>query len=372
MDILNLDEKVKEIIRDENKADLEVIIEEFKRNHFPNVLSKSKKCRQKYSTDEKLKELLSIVEAVSHAQIGENSTSAEIISSLYKSSSRMTSDDLILYAELAFMSDYKLARRIMSEAVKQMENDEETDRIKLARGFLVLGEAEENLEKFARAIRYYQRGLTYFQDDDNRDKYMILFLHFKLGVLYSTVNNSEEAINYLNKTVELAGDDHPEMKINSLVSIAKTYGSKEEDKKAYAYLTEAIELLDDSSLAETLVHAEAFTEMAFYYFNQSELDEAIPNYTRAIEIFLNLPAYSARKIGMIYMQYAYCLEHKKQPNQTLAGRNYELAIEKLEKTDDKELLENALADVISFFDNTNNPRKKKYFENKFVNMTNVN
>ena len=372
MDILNLNEKVKEVINDENKNDLEVVIEEFKRSHYPNVLSKIKQFRENHETAEKLAKILLLVESISHAQIGENKAASEIMSNLYQNSSDLGSDELILYGELAFMSDYKLARRIMSEAVKKMENDGETDRIKLARGYLVLGETEENLEKFVRAIKYYQRGLTYFEEDDNRDKYMILFLHFKLGVLYSTINDPENSIDYLNKTIELAGDDHPEMKINSLVSIAKTYGSKDQNEKAYSYLEKAISMLENSSLTETMVHAEAYTEMAFYYFDQSMLEEAVPNYDKAIDIYLKLPNYSGRKLGMIYMQYAYCLEHKEKANKTLASKNYEMAIGELEKTTDRELLENALADVISFFDNTNNQRKKRYYENKFVQLTNNN
>ncbi|OZU90524.1 hypothetical protein CIL03_05090 [Virgibacillus indicus] len=372
MDILNLNEKINEVITEENNDDLEVIIEEFRRNHFPNVLSKIKQFRENHKTDDKLAELLLLVESISHAQIGENKAASEIMSNLYQNSSDLKSEELILYGELAFMSDYKLARRIMSEAVKKMDNDEETDRIKLARGYLVLGETEENLEKFVRAIKYYKRGLSCFEEDDNRDKYMILFLHFKLGVLYSTINDSEKSIEYLNKTIELAGDDHPEMKINSLVSIAKTYGSKDQNEMAYSYLEKAISMLENSSLAETMVHAEAYTEMAFYYFDQSMLEEAVPNYNKAIEIFLKLPNYSRRKLGMIYMQYAYCLEHKEKANKSLAARSYETAIDELEKTSDRELLENALADVISFFDNTNNQRKKKLYENKFVQLSNKN
>lgn len=372
MDILNLNEKINEVITEENNDDLEVIIEEFRRNHFPNVLSKIKQFRQYHKTADKLSELLLLVESISHAQIGENKAASEIMAALYQNSSDLKSDELILYGELAFMSDYKLARRIISEAVKKMENDEETDRIKLARGYLVLGESEENLEKFVRAIKYYKQGLTYFEEDDNRDKYMILFLHFKLGVLYSTINDPEKSIEYLNRTIELAGDDHPEMKINSLVSIAKTYGSRNQNEMAYSYLDKAISMLDDSSLAETMVHAEAYTEMAFYYFDQSMLAEAVPNYKKAIEVFLKQPSYSRRKLGMIYMQYAYCLEHMEQANKSLAGRTYETAIEELEKTSDRELLENALADVISFFDNTNNQRKKKLYESKFVQLTNEN
>ncbi|WP_164217949.1 tetratricopeptide repeat protein [Virgibacillus sp. YIM 98842] len=369
--IFDIDEKKDTILDEENKKELEEIVHEFKAGHYPNVVTKARAFRGKYKK-EKISAFALLVEAISLAQIGAAKESAEVISSLYHNPSGHTVDGLIELGELAFLSDYKLSRRILSEAVKRMENDIEEDRIKLARGYLVLGEAEENLEKFKRAVTYYKKGLNCFEESDKRDQYMILFLHFKLGVLHSTINKPEDAIYYLDKTIELAGEPHKDIKINSLVSIAKTYGSMEKDDKAYEYLSKAIPLLENSSLKNRMVHAEALTEMAFYYFNQSRLEEAIPYYEQAIHIYRGLTTYSARKIGMIYMQYAYCLEHKQNRNFSLAGRNYEFAVHELEKSNDRELLENALADVISFFDQRKNTKKKRYYENKFVKLTNTN
>jgi tetratricopeptide (TPR) repeat protein len=368
--IFDIDDKKDAIIKENNKKDLEIIVHEFKKGHFPNVLTKVREFREKYKEDGTTKFSL-LVEAISQAQIGAEKESAQVISDLYNKSDHLTVDELIEFGELAFLSDYKLTRRILSEAVKRMENENVEHRIKLARGYLVLGEAEENLEKFKRAIKYYKKGLTYFESEDKRDQYMILFLHFKLGVLHSTINMPDEAIYYLDKTIELAGEEHEDIKINSLVSIAKTYGSMEEDEKAFEYLSTALPLLEDSSLRNRMVHAEALTEMAFYYFNQSMLEEAIPYYEKTIRVYRGLTTHSARKLGMIYMQYAYCLEHKEDRNFSLAGRNYEFAVNELEKSTDRELLENALADVISFFDQRNNTKKKSFYENKLVKLTNA-
>ncbi|SEQ64763.1 Tetratricopeptide repeat-containing protein [Virgibacillus subterraneus] len=366
MDILNLEELFNDNVSGEHKEDLVQILDEFKRGHYPNVLSKLKALRENNELHNVLVKKLWMVEAICHAEIGESRAASEIISKLY-----MDDDsDLMLLGELAFMCDYKLARRIMSAAVKQMEEEEETDRIKLARGFLVLAEVEEKLEKFVRSVKYFQKGLGYFEEGDNRDQYMILYIHFKIGMLYSMQNKGEESISYLNKVIEMAGNDNEELKIKSLVSIAKTYGSKDQNKQAYPYLEEALQLLQVSSLVNTIAHAEALTEMAYYYFDKSQLNEAVPYYQDAIERYNNLQFPSHRQLGMIHMQYAYCLEHKKGSSIQHAGINYEKAIERLELTKDRQLLENALADVIAFFDNTNNTKKKRYYENKFVEMAN--
>ncbi|WP_138417150.1 tetratricopeptide repeat protein [Aquibacillus sediminis] len=372
MDILNVEENLKAYINEDNKEEVQVIVDEFKRGHFPNVLSKTKEFRQNHETSKTLGTTLSLLDATCHSQIGEGRQAAAIIKDLYQDMQDKSTDEIILYGNLAFMCDYKLARKIMSDAVKQIENEEPIDQIKAARAYLVLGEAEENLEKFLRAIKYYKRGLTYFQQENaqNDQNQMVLFLHFKLGALHSMINETDDAIDYLQKTLELAGDTNAEIKINSLVSIAKMYGSKNEYEKANMYLEEAFPMFDESTLANKLVHAEAYTEMAFNYFDQSQYDQAVPYYEQAIAIHLKLPNYSPKEVGMIYMQYAYCLENKEQPNTLQAGRNYENAIEEIEKTNDPDLLENALADTIKFFEATGNTKKKRTYENKFVKMTN--
>src|SRR5699024_6041912 len=106
-----------------------------------NVVAKTAECRKTYANKPDLLKILHIVEAVNHAEMGEYKTAAAIINQLYRSTVHPATRYLVLLAELAFMSDYKLARRIMTEAVKRMEEEDEADPLKRARGFLVLGEA---------------------------------------------------------------------------------------------------------------------------------------------------------------------------------------------------------------------------------------
>src|SRR5699024_3627571 len=89
-------------------------------------------------------------------------------------------------------------------------------------------------------------------------------------------------------------------------------------------------------------------------------------YKQAIKVYQQLPQYPARTVGMIYMQYAYCLEHQENSNKKQAGKAYVKAIECLKKANDPELQENALADVIAFFSVNHNKKKKKHFEEKLV------
>ncbi len=353
MDILNLDEHFKHNMETTYRNRLEELLEEFKRGHYPNVLSKSAELRAEPDLDKELAEKLRMVDAICHSEIGEVKSATAIISELFNESGI----DQMLLGELAFMCDFKLARRILSTAVKQMEEDGQTDRLKLARGYLVLAEAEENLDKYVRAIKYFKRGLSYFQEDDSKDQYMILYLHFKIGMMYSMKNDTEESLAYHSKVIDMAGEGNTGLKISSLVTIAKTYGSKDENEKAYPYLEEALNLVQGSDQEQTLTHAEALTEMAFYHFNKSAYTQAVPYYKEAVAIYEKLPQTSPRKLGMIYMQYAYCLEHMDENDNRQAGNIYEKAVDRMEKANDRELLENAIGDVIAFFDRTGNDKK---------------
>lgn len=371
LNILHVDTLFDDVINEGNQKAIEVLRQEFKRKHYPNVISKSKQLQNDYPNDRKLLKALKIINVISHAEIGEFQKSKEMIQRLYDDSIDKDYHHYMVLAELAFMSDYKLARRIMTEAVRKMENEESPEQENLLKGYLVLGESEEGLNKFKRAIKYYNRALDFVREDNQLAKYMAIYLHFKIGMLYTNLNETEQAISYLQKTNELndrSGADYADIKVYSLVAIAKTLASSSQEDQAYPYLIEVLDLIEDTTLKNTLPHAEALTELAYYYFNESKLEEAVPYYEQAIEAYKQLPQYPARTLGMIHMQYAYCLEHEKNANKVRAGNAYEQAIEYLEKAEAPELLENALADVIKFFSANHNKRKKKTYENKLVDM----
>ncbi|MFC4556885.1 hypothetical protein ACFO3D_01525 [Virgibacillus kekensis] len=64
-----------------------------------------------------------MIDAICHTELREFKKAAEVIEQLYNNSA----NDLMLLGELAFMCNYKLARRILSDAVKHMEEqDDET------------------------------------------------------------------------------------------------------------------------------------------------------------------------------------------------------------------------------------------------------
>src|SRR5699024_2893209 len=158
MNILDLNELIEAVTTDENKETLAEIIQEFKREHYPNVLSKTKVAVNQFANDKNLKNLMDIIDAISHAEIGEYKASKEIIDRLYYELNSKETSKLIQLAELAFMSHYRLYRRIMTDDINVIDKDKTPDVFMFTRYYLVLGEAEEKLQKYNQAMKYYQKG----------------------------------------------------------------------------------------------------------------------------------------------------------------------------------------------------------------------
>lgn len=368
--LFDLKEELENVMNEDNKEELLRILEAFSHEEFKEAVEQSKQVSEKYEDDNDLLIILKIMEAMCYTQLEEENLAVEVLNELYHQRTLYSNIRLLFIGEIAFMNDYKLARRVLSEAIKQLEESKDQDEGLLARAHLVLGEAEENLEKFIRANKYYIEGLHYLEHIEDTDEEMIIYLHFKIGMLYLTTNDTPKAVDYLKQTIERArkNPESKEITIHSLVSIAKAYADENKLDESLPYLDQAIQLLENSELKGSSIHAEALTEMGFFHFNKKLFKEAVPYYKQALDIYNNVEIGSMRKLGMIYMQYAYCLEHQEKENIRLAGKNYEAAIRALEQTVDEKLLENAIGDIITFFDQTNNQKKKKQYEEKRIHL----
>ena len=261
--ILDLDEKLEQLWDDNNKEKLQVIMEEFKRRHYPNVLSKMEQVKEVSPDHPQLHRLLMIIAAVCHAQMNELKTATILINQLYEQPDAHDSDELLILGELAYMTDFKLARRILSEAIRRLDEEQYTGAEQYARGYIALAGAEEQLQKYIRSIKYYKQALAYHEKQDTDDIQMRVHLLFKIGSLSVEVGKLEEAVEYLNQSIELAGEELLDVKINGLVQTAKVYGSLQKSELVHTYLKEALGRIGESTLEGTRTHAEALVEMGY-------------------------------------------------------------------------------------------------------------
>ncbi|TQS75752.1 tetratricopeptide repeat protein [Ornithinibacillus gellani] len=368
--ILDLDEKLEQLWDDNNKEKLHVIMEEFKRRHYPNVLSKMEQVKEVSPDHPQLHRLLMIIAAVCHAQMNELKTATILINQLYEQPDAHDSDELLILGELAYMTDFKLARRILSEAIRRLDEEQYTGAEQYARGYIALAGAEEQLQKYIRSIKYYKQALAYHEKQDTDDIQMRVHLLFKIGSLSVEVGKLEEAVEYLNQSIELAGEELLDVKINGLVQTAKVYGSLQKSELVHTYLKEALGRIGESTLEGTRTHAEALVEMGYLYFETPSYDEAVPYYQEAIQIFNQIHHPSSREMGMIQMQYAFCLANMERPRHAEATKQFEVAIQWLERTNNRQLLENALIDVIDYFERKKDQKNKRIYEQKLVKLVN--
>ncbi|HLQ70779.1 MAG TPA: tetratricopeptide repeat protein, partial [Bacillota bacterium] len=201
-----------------------------------------------------------------------------------------------------------------------------------------------------------------------KDAYLNVFLTFKIGMLYTTLNEQENALAYLKQSLEYTDESVPQLKINSLVGIGQIYAGLDKGDEGYPYLQEALDMLPNSTLKNSPVHMDALTEMGYYHYSQGQYDKGTTMYEEAIQMYTASRNTNPRKLGMMYMQYAYCLANQENPQEELAGTHFEKAIVQLEKENDVELLHSALNDVITFFDKIGSKSKRQYFEKRMLKL----
>src|SRR5699024_9867783 len=134
------------------------------------------------------------------------------------------------------------------------------------------------------------------------------------------------------------------------------------------YLQEALRMLPESTLNNSPVHIEALLETGYFYYQRGQYENGVMIYEEAIQKYTASQHISARKLGMMYMQYGYCLANQQEPQHKKAGTYYEKAIEQLEREEDIELLHSALSDVIDFFDEIGNQGKKARYEKRMLEL----
>ncbi len=365
---LNINEVMDDLRKKAGDEAVKHIVDSFEGEEYADVIHYVELVKESYQNDENVIYRLFLLELLSNMQLDRREAAEMSLNTIYSKTPDNDSERLLILGELATDVNPKLARKILSQLVKLSDEESQGSSKIVGKAYLLLAEVEENLQKFPRAIKYYQQGLALFSVDDT-PKALQSFIYYKIGVLYSSIGNKDEAIDSLKKGLELA-NDQVENKIPILVSLGKILGSIEKEEEAFSFLSEALELIEQSTFNNNIIHAEALTEAAYYYFDSGKVDEAIPFYEKAITIYGKEKGVANRKLGMIHMQYAYCLEHKEQPNLPQAGMQYENGLRYLEEAGDRELYENALMDVISFFTTTNNKKKKRTYENKFLKLNN--
>lgn len=364
---IDLQESVELLKGHEKNTEIQVILSSFENGDFANVVKSIMAAKLTYQDNVDMTRVLLLLELTSYLKLEQTVEAKESLRALHTIIPENDYEKLFTLGEMAYQLDLKLARKMMSQLVNTLEADRERSHNILGEAYLLLAEIEETMDKLPRAIKYYEKGMEHLTVESS-DQNLFAFLFYKIGILNSALRKDAKAIEAFEKGLALVNQDI-ENKVHILVSLGKIYMSKRESEEAFPYLTEGLYLIVKTDLKNKLIHAEALTEIAYYYFEKKQVDDALPFYEQALNIYCLDKEVSSQKLGMIYMQYAYCLEHKKSPNIRQASMQYENGLTHLEESGNKELFENALVDAISFFAKTKNNQKKRHYETKLLKLS---
>ncbi|SDD27715.1 Tfp pilus assembly protein PilF [Terribacillus halophilus] len=256
----------------------------------------------------------------------------------------------IRQGELFFYTDLKKARRILSKALQLTEQADETELS--VRVYVLLGEIDEEMRQFPRAISYYERARSAGKAADQ----LMSYLEIKIGLLAMKAGHIEKAKRYLENI-----PPHTPASIQdpALYALATLYGQEKE----YGRGRHILKKLLSGRQEETKMRADALQLLASFEFELHHIGEAIRLFEDASGIYRKNShhrfeqAMTMLKLGGSYEEIG---------DQKQAAICYEEAVAVMEKTRHRQGIEEALAQILRFYEKNENPLKRYIYENKLV------
>lgn len=256
----------------------------------------------------------------------------------------------IRQGELFFYTDLKKARRILSKTIELTEQVE--DRQLSGRVFMLLGEIDEEMQQFPRAISYYERARSALVSTNQ----LIGYMEMKIGMLAIKAGHMKKAKHYLKQIPEQAPGSIREP---ASYALAALYGQE----KQYVKGKQVLQQLLTNRQEETKIHADALQLLASFEIELNCTEEAIRLFEQASAVYRKKSHYRI-VYGMTQLKLGSCYEDVGEEQQ--AAVCYEEAVAVMEKARYKEGIEEALVQILRFYEKNEYPLKRYIYENKLV------
>lgn len=276
---------------------------------------------------------------------------------------------LIRTGEIYFHINLKEARSIIKKGLELLKG-EPNQVLNRARAYMLLAELEENTAKIPRCITYYKKAYEELNGNVEENHFLIVFIYSKIGTLSFKTNELDQAKDYLEKGLPLA-ECYEKIKLQFLYALGKLYSNEQNYENANSFYQQFLQILDQGGKNKTKGFADTLQSLAFNLLEAGELDDALKKYLEAQSIYEKL-SNCKEELGLTHYRIAHCYENKEKPELDKAELFYEKGFTILEKIRNKDILEEALAGIIEFYNRTNNDSKRKIYENKFVKLQNSN
>lgn len=268
--------------------------------------------------------------------------------------------------EIHFYINLKEARKIITKAIKQLDEIYQQDHLDIAKAVLMLAEIDENLSNFPRAINYYKQALRQLMQFYEEDHFLIVYVYSKIGTISIKTFKLKQAKEYLEKGLRLS-KNYPKIRQQFLYALGKIYSDEEAFDKASTVFLEFMQRLEQEGRRKSIAYGNTLQAIAYNELRQDKFEDALHNYEKALEIYQSIPNCKEEK-GLTYIRLAYCYENIQAKDVEKAEILYEKGFKLIEKVRNPDLLEEALAGMIDFFKRNNNPKKRRIYEDKFVKL----
>ena len=278
---------------------------------------------------------------------------------------------LLRIGEIDYYKDLKQARSNIMKALNIFQELGEQAQKYILKAYLMLGEIDENIANYPRAINYYKKACQVIEKQDRHNQAMIVFIYSKIGMISIKMNELDKAKLYLEKGLPIS-ESFANIRMQFLYGLGKIYSLEKKYEQAFQMYTKFLQGLEQTGHKVSKSYADTLQALAFNFLQQKQFETALNYYEQARIIYNQLMSTSCREEkGLTYMRIGYCYENLVRPDLKKAEQFYEQGFEILSKVKSVELLEEGLAALIDFYRRYKKRNKQKIYEDKLVKLQNM-
>jgi tetratricopeptide (TPR) repeat protein len=278
---------------------------------------------------------------------------------------------LLRIGEIDYYKDLKQARSNIMKALNIFQELGEQVQKYILKAYLMLGEIDENIANYPRAINYYKKACQVIEKQDRHNQAMIVFIYSKIGMISIKMNELDKAKLYLEKGLPIS-ESFANIRMQFLYGLGKIYSLEKKYEQAFQMYTKFLQGLEQTGHKVSKSYADTLQALAFNFLQQKQFETALNYYEQARIIYNQLMSTSCREEkGLTYMRIGYCYENLVRPDLKKAEQFYEQGFEILSKVKSVELLEEGLAALIDFYRRYKKRNKQKIYEDKLVKLQNM-
>ena len=180
------------------------------------------------------------------------------------------------------LGEFKKAEEVFENLLKRT-----TDELEKGHIFFQLGQINDNLHDYNKALRFYQDALTIYKNKLNLDHPNIATCYNNIGLVYDNANDYDKALPYYEEALEIyrktLPDNHPNIATASN-SIGMIYNTKGDYSKALSCCKKALDIFENELSAIHPLVATSYNNIGLIYANMKKYSEASASYKRAVEI----------------------------------------------------------------------------------------